>query len=116
MAYIKIADTEHGELGHNGWTWVLNNPYPADDHGHPAFYEETGVLTVAPTLDPRETRDLIDPEVRFSKIFRTTRGGLVPREEIYIPVTVEQARLGQDNRDAYDAVHRPVGGYRIIVD
>jgi hypothetical protein len=117
MTYLKISDTAHGELGHNGWTWVLNHPYGCEDTEHPAYYEETGLLTVAPTCDlDRDINELRDPQVLFPKIYSTSRGGLAPREEIYIPVTVEQARAGKANRDAYDAIHKPAGGYRVIVD
>ena len=116
MTYLQITDTAHGELGHNGWTWVLNHPYSAEDRDHPAYYEETGVLTVAPSCAPTELGELREPQVQFSKIYRTSRGGIAPRDEIYIPVTVDQARMGQANRVAYDAIHRPVGGHKVIVD
>ncbi len=110
MAYVKIADTAHGELGHNGWTWVLNHPYGTEDRDHPAYYEETGVLTVAPGGDLRE------PQVNFPKIYGASRGGVVRADEINIPVTADQARVGQANRATYDASHKPVGGYKVIVD
>lgn len=112
--YIKIADTEHGELGHNGWTYVLNNPYSTDDKGHPAYYEETGGLTVA--LGRTLADDDCDPIINFREIYMTSRGGVAPRAEINIPITVELARAATANRAAYDDVHRPAGGYKIITD
>jgi hypothetical protein len=115
MTYVKIADTAHGELGHNGWTWVLNHPYSAEDRDHPAYYEETGVLTVAPSIG--HTDELLAPQVEFRRIFATaSRGGIVRNAEIHIPITIEQAHAGKANRAAYDAIHRPVGGYKVIVD
>jgi len=122
MTYIKIADTEHGELGHNGWTWVLDNPYPAGtlDHptDHPAYYEETGVLTVR---DGGDIDELVDPRIHFRRFHPAVRGGLSRggrrrEHDIYIPITPEQARLGMANRKAFDAQHMPAGGWRVIVD
>lgn len=108
MQYIKIADTEHGELGHNGWTWVLNNPYDADDKEHPAYYEETGVLTVS------RYRGRRDYQVNFRPI-ACSRGGLSRSDDLWIPVTDEQAAVGIANRRAYNAARgNPV--YKVITD
>ena len=110
IQYIKIADTEHGELGHNGRAWVLDHPYAQEDK--PAFYEEFGVVTVAPA-GPRE------PQVQFQATCspylkkQGSRGGVMRWKEINIPITEEQERAGRANFEAYIAVY-PIG--RAIVD
>lgn len=116
MAYLKIADTEFGELGHNGWTWVLNHPFSWEDRDHPAYYEETGVLTVAPNYALHAVDELRAPRVLFAKIYGVSRGGLTRDHEILIPVTLEQVHIAHANRDAHDAIHMPPGGYKVIVD
>ena len=94
MGYLKIADTLHGELGHNGWTWVLNNPFPHGDTDHPAYYEETGRV--------HEKRDGF--YVEFRQTFGlVTRGGLVRERDIFVPVTPEQVEAGFANREAWEA-------------
>ena len=112
--YIKIADTVHGELGHNGRSWVLNHPYCWDDRDHPAYYEETGIVTVSCGKGLDE--DGCDPQVKFSEIYGVSRGGIEPRPEIFIPISVEQAKIADANRDAFDAIHKPPGGWVIITD
>jgi hypothetical protein len=106
MAYIKIADTEHGELGHNGWTWVLNHPYAQEDLDHQTYYEDAGILILAESQN----------EVEFRRHYGRSRSGLVRNTDIIIQITEEQAAAGKANRDAYDAIHKPASGYRVITD
>lgn len=108
MAYIKLADTAFGELGHNGWTYVLSNPYPVEDTSHAAYYEETGVLTV-----DAAGRDYA---VSFRELLSTSRGGIAPRPSMLLPISNEMAAAARANRAAHDAAHMPVGGWRSITD
>jgi hypothetical protein len=109
MAYLKIRETAHGELGHNGWTWVLDHPVEAGEkaaNGHPAYYEETGLLV--------KTGDQY--HVEFCRTFGPSRSGLVRDTEIRVPLSADEADAGMANRAAYDAVHRPAGGYVVVTD
>ena len=114
MAYIKLTDSEHGEIGHNGWTYVLDNPFDADDRAHPAYYEEAGILSVRHGTTVED--DDCNPRVVFRPMLGTTRGGVAPRPEIVVSLTVAQARSAKANRAAYDAIHAPPGGWRVITD
>lgn len=109
MTYLKITDTPHGELGHNGWTWVIDHPYPADGQDHPAYYEDTGVVTV----DPATGRD---PQVQFRKNVSPSRSGRNRAADLYILVSNDQYAAARANRHAYDAIHMPIGGWRAITD
>jgi hypothetical protein len=96
MTYIKSADSRHGEIGHDGWGWVVDHPHDHDDRA-PAFGHRA-VLCRG-----------VDGKYRVELDYADHRGEM-------IDVTVEAVGAAEANRAAYDVKHGITYPIKVIVD